>query len=424
MTTQPRRNSGNGLVGGGAPDQDEPFLGAVDSALSRGMQLKRWWERTDAASAYRQRFEFARSSNNSDRSFGFFDVAPIDGQEVAVMGDVEERTFDRPKSSGVEPYRRQLREFVLRYLMRVSDFRRPTAFISSQEATTQQPGPFSLCPSGAMQHQGFGFSQWFYKLRSTGEIGQFDEGCRFQIVDLRELGETYEWIVVRVKIFNFTVQVHPFGNDAPQVVIPLEESSFLVLSRDFIQDVSQPTVGPDGRRTVGRYGFGYAYVKQPPGALLTYGPGEFDVAFQQIDFLVSEDGATRACLTFVANRPVHIAEVPVVPIDWLFRLTNAATFGLGAPLLMPLSQTLGRLTARAGRFDPVTTLVDVANLVTAGQAAERLCISREQLEKTFLLKHFDQHYDFISGALLTWREIPDWTDEASLPDWVRKGLSS
>src|SRR5262245_30468084 len=80
-------------------DQDAFILGEVDSALSRGVQLKQWWERTDAASAYRQRFELARSFNNSDTSFGFFDVAPIDGREVGVMGDVEERIFDRPKSS-------------------------------------------------------------------------------------------------------------------------------------------------------------------------------------------------------------------------------------------------------------------------------------------------------------------------------------
>ena len=200
--------------------------------------------------------------------------------------------------------------------------------------------------------------------------------------------------------------------------------SYLVLSREFIQDDSQPSVGPDGCRTVGRYGFGYAYVKQPPGALITYGPGEFDVAFQQIDFLIAEDGATQAYLSFAANRPVHIAEVPVVPVEWLFRLTNAATFGLGAPLLMPLSDTLGVWAGGAGGFDPVTTIVNVANLLRAGQAAERLCISREQLDKSFLLKHFNQHYDFISGALLTWREIPDWTDESSLPEWVRKGLSS
>ena len=145
------------------------------------------------------------------------------------MGDVERRVFDRPKSSNAKSsdtalYRRQLREFVLRYLMRVGDFHRPSAFIPNQGATTQEPGPFSLCPSGAVQHQGFGYSQWFYKLRRTGEIGRFPEGRRFAIIDLREIGETYEWIVVRVKIFNFTVQVQPFGDDAPQVVIPLEES--------------------------------------------------------------------------------------------------------------------------------------------------------------------------------------------------------
>jgi hypothetical protein len=403
-------------------DVGDRLLQAVASALERGVQLKRWWERTDAASAYQERFELTRDFNESDRSFGFLDVAAIDGESVPVMGDVEERVFDHPKSSATELYRRQLREFVLRYLMRVSDFRPPAAYVSTSSPRSHASLPFSLCPTGAAQDQGFGYSQWFYKSARTGEIGQFDAGSRFQIVDLRELGETYEWIVVRVKIFNFTMTLRPFGDEAPQAVVPLNEWSYLVLSRDFIQDDSRPAVDRDGCRTVGRYGFGYAYVKSPQGGILAYGPGEFDVAFQLINFRIAENGQTRVCLAFTANRPVHIAEMPVLPIDWPLRLANAATVGLGAPLLIPLSNALSRLASPAGRFDPVTTLVDLANLLTAGQAAARFCISRDQLERVFLLKHFKQHYDMVSGALLTWRLIDDWSNEATLPDWVRKGV--
>ena len=77
-----------------------------------------------------------------------------------------------------------------------------------------------------------------------------------------------------------------------------------------------------------------------------------------------------------------------------------------------------------GGFDPLSTAVDLANLFSAGQAKRRFCISREQLEKTFLLKHFDQHYQMINGALQTWREIPDWRNDAALPAWVKTGVSS
>jgi hypothetical protein len=57
-------------------------------------------------------------------------------------------------------------------------------------------------------------------------------------------------------------------------------------------------------------------------------------------------------------------------------------------------------------------------------AAKDLCISKEQLEKDFLVQHFRQHYQMIVGSLTTWRRIPDWLDATSLPDWVRSGVSS
>jgi hypothetical protein len=66
----------------------------------------------------------------------------------------------------------------------------------------------------------------------------------------------------------------------------------------------------------------------------------------------------------------------------------------------------------------------LANAVTGGQAAQQLCISREQLDKDFLVQHFMQHYVTIVGSLLTWRQIPNWLDAAALPDWVVAGRSS
>jgi hypothetical protein len=75
-------------------------------------------------------------------------------------------------------------------------------------------------------------------------------------------------------------------------------------------------------------------------------------------------------------------------------------------------------------FDPVYSFVSLANTLTANQAAQTLCISREQLNKDFLAQHFMQHYVTIVGSLLTWRQIPDWLDRAALPEWVITGRSS
>lgn len=404
-------------------DQDEPVLADVEAALARGLQLRRWWEQVEAADAYRDRFSLVRESNNPDRSFGFFDVAPIDGQTMPVMGEVEERLFDRPKSAPDEAYRPQLREFALKYLMRVSDFRRPAAFAAGRPQATRDLGLLDWCPRGVATQQGFGYSQWFYKRSGTGQIGRFPEDRRFEIVDVREIGPVYEWVVVRVKIFDFTVRLRPFG-PALQFQIPLDESSYLVLSREFIVDDSAPPAKSGGRMTAGRYGFGYAFVKSRGGGPLAYGPGEFDAAFQHIQFEVDGDGESQVRLVFVANRPVQIAAVPILPVDWAVRLTNVATLGMWSSMLTPLAQGLSRLAPLGGTFDPISTLVDAANLVTGGQAARKSCVSREQLEKTFLVQHFMQHYDMISGALQTWRSVLDWTDERSLPDWIRTGISS
>src|SRR5947209_6047357 len=93
---------------------------------------------------------------------------------------------------------------------------------------------------------------------------------------------------------------------------------------------------------------------------------------------------------------------------------------------MPLSeiQLRGCLPTSFGSFDPVYTSVSLANLLTANQAAEQFCISREQLEKDFLAQHFTQHYTTIVGSLLTWRQIPNWLDAQALPEWVVTGRSS
>jgi hypothetical protein len=85
---------------------------------------------------------------------------------------------------------------------------------------------------------------------------------------------------------------------------------------------------------------------------------------------------------------------------------------------------LDRLPFRTAGFDPITAYIAAANLVTGGMAARELCVSREQLEKDFLVQHFGQHYEMLSGSLLTWRRVPDWLDAAALPAWVTTGVSS
>lgn len=405
-------------------DQQHRIALAAPRALDAGRQLKQWLGARCEDNSFFNQFELLRSFNRPDSSFGFFDTAVVGKASSPVLGEVEDRLFDRAKSKGLERYRDVLREFVLRYLLRVSDIGHPVASAGARPQKSQGIAKqISWCDDESPVRDGFGYTQVLYKLRSNGTVGAFPPSRRFQITDLRELTKTYEWIILRVRIFDFSISVNPFGNENPGIAVPLNESSFIVLSSDFLDDQNEPETDSDGRTIVGRYGFGYAFIKGPE-EVLGYGPGQFDVAFQEITFRIYEDGETRVKLAFVANRPKQIMNVPIAPFSWGVSLANAVTLGIAAPLIDFIQPTLSRFPFRLGTFDPVSIGVDLANLSTGNQAARKLCISREQLEKTFLVKHFDQHYQMLNGALQTWREIPDWTDEASLPDWVKTGVSS
>ena len=151
-----------------------------------------------------------------------------------------------------------MRQFVLRYFMRVSDFRQPEGYADSwRPPTSGLFQPLSWCPRPEAELRGFGFQQLFYK-RCGGGIGRFLEEERFAIVDLREIGDTYEWIVVRVNIFDFSFTFAPFGGALPKVIVPLTEDSYLVISRDFVVDETAPALG-----VLGCYGLGYSFIKNP-----------------------------------------------------------------------------------------------------------------------------------------------------------------
>jgi hypothetical protein len=405
-------------------DQDYRILDDVDRYLAAGVQLKQWWGQVDTTNAYTECFKLGLTFNRPDTSFGFFDYAAVDGRTLPVMGNLQDMLYDQPKApsaqtaDAIQWMQAQIREFVLHYFMRVSDFRQPQGFLeNARPAPPPYLRPLSWCPQDDPRLVGFGFSQLFYKLRDTGHIGQFPEEERFAIIDLRELGQKYEWIVVKVRIFDFSFTYMPLGADNPQLVLPLSEASYLVLSRDFITNDEHPA--PD---ILGQYGLGYVFIKNPTSGVLAYGPGQFDAAIELINFRVLTDGTTRVRMVFVANRPERILNLSLDPINWGFTLADLLSFGLTSPLLAPVQSVLARLPFQGGNVDPVYTFIWLVNVLTGGEAAQQLCISKAELDKQFLVKHFMQHYQTIVGTLQTWRQIPDWLDSAALPKWVITGV--
>ncbi len=407
--------------------EQQAVLDSVDLYLRRGLDLKRWWDVTSAGNSFAQKFPLTVSFNRPDESYGFFDVARVDGRDMPIMGNYQCLFYDQPKSPVADKTRAahwmrdQLRRFVLRYFMRVSSFRLPQAFIPFADRRPVPPllSPLSWCPEENPEEIGFGFSQHFYKASGSGRIGAFPESERSAIVDLREIGPRFDWILPHVRIFDFKLTAQPFGPGTPTVVLPLDEGSYLVMNRDFVVDEDAPA--PD---LLGRYGFGYAFIKNPGQSPLAYGPGEFEAAIEIIQFVVDTAGRVRAEAIFVVNRPTRIANVSLNPLDWAYQAATLMTFGASRFFLAPFKQAADLLPGSGLSFDPVTLYVAGANLATAGQAARDFCISLEQLEREFLILHFQQHYQTLVGSLQTWRQITDWlAPEEELPRWVVTGRS-
>ncbi len=180
------------------PPVDRTILTYVERTLADGMELARWWESKDRAGDYAERFDVVREYNPGDRSFGFFDTAVIAGSSLPVMGIVQEMFYDRQKMATGETIRAQLREFVLRYFMRVSHYPHPDAVPAGRRAPASLlQRAISWLPEEEERHVGFGYQQLYYKLRESGRIGKFETAEQGAIVDLREIGLLYDWIVAQ-----------------------------------------------------------------------------------------------------------------------------------------------------------------------------------------------------------------------------------
>lgn len=407
-------------------EQDRAVINSVEGFLNDGLALKRWWEQADATNSYAQQFPLDREFNRPAGAYGFFDQVQLPSGMLPVMGNVQDMFYDQPRSptrqqrESAEWMRDQIRQFVLHYFMRISAFREPEAYVPERRIVPPSYlERFSLCPQEDILRRGFGFRQLYYKLSATGEVGKFPTRERPAIIDLREIGTKYEWIVLRVKIFDFNFTFKPFGPSGPSVSLPLNEQSSLIMSREFIQDEKNPEPG-----VLGRYGMGYAFVRELKPSLTAYGPGEFRAAIETFKFDVSESGEITVRMVFVADRPEKVLNLSLDPVNWTFGLSDLFTFGLTSRLLSPVKSILDRLPTNVATFDPVFPSISALNTLTANQASEVLCISKETLETEFLVKHFMQHYQTMVGSLTTWRQVPDWLDSAALPEWIVAGRSA
>ncbi len=417
---KPEQSAGSGPA---LTDEDRTIIESAKRGLGYGVDLRTWWEEVDKADSYTDRytetFVFRRPD---DTSFGFFEEAQIRTGKIPVIGDVQKMRFDRPKTgTSAEEMRKQVREYVLKYFMRVSDFREPQPV--PETGKPELPAflkPLSRCPSGEYKKQGFGYSQMYYRLRDSGQEGRFSTQEQDAIIDLRRLEDEYEWIIVRNPIVDFGFNFAPLGVNGPQIKIPIPAANHLILSRDTVTFDENP-----GGGLIGRYGIGYAFVRDPgkPG-MFAYGPGQLEPALELLTWEVRESGAVDVKMTFVSSSPEALINVSVNPLQWGLGIADLVSFGTSSRLLGGVQEMVDRLPFSDARINPIVPSVNMLNLMTGNAADKYFCMSKRQLEKELLHIHFMQHYNAVLGSLQTWRQFADWTDADTLPAWVKSGVSA
>ena len=435
--TSEARSSEEPIRAGARPrldKEDREILSAARRALDVAVDLRRWWEEVDRDDAYTDRYqETSVFRRPEDTSFGFFEDAQLSKGKQAIIGNVQRMRYDRTKSGmSAREMQRQIREFVLKYFMKVSDYRQPQPVPEPDQAELPEIlSYFDRRPDEDFKTGGFGYSQLYYRLQESGEEGRFPSQAPARhgsaelppedaIIDLHKLQDTFDWIVVRNPIANFGFDFNPLGDDGPQIRIPVKAANHLVLSRDTI------TIDEEKRDGIlGRYGIGYGFIRDPgrPG-MLAYGPGQLEPALQLIIWEVTDEGDVFVRMTFVSRAPEAVLNVPVNPLMWGFTVADMVAPDTTDGVLKPFKRLAEAMPFSDVMVDPILPSVKALNALSGGAAEKYFGISERDLSKEMLYLHFLKHYDAVLGSLQTWRQYRDWSDPSSLPDWVKTGVSS
>src|SRR5215472_7983151 len=337
------------------------ILRDVDRALADGMRLYRWWENKEAHRSFRTSFRFLKDVTPPDRCFGFFDEAEISSGPIGVMGLVQEMGFDRPKAGTAEQARDQVREFVLRYFLRVTNVRppQPDSQLGIGSLTGPLLGLLRLGPPRTDIEEGFRYTQLYYKEAGTGRIAAFPASEGRNIMDLRDLGAKLEWIILSARPFDYELDIAPIGPAGPRLVLPLPDTPVLAINPQMVIDQEYPAPG-----VLGRYGFTYALLDDPDiRGPQVYGPAQYKACFQTIQFEALDTGESRVRLAFTGNIPDKILDVKIDPIGLALKTSDFFSFGLTSRLLEPAQGLLAKRPV-LGSFDPLLGFISMANIAT------------------------------------------------------------
>ncbi len=398
---------------------DRAILEGVDTAIAQGRDLRQWWNGVRKPDGLRERFPVARQIHRPDWNYGFLEKANLRQGRLPVAGVIQDQLYDYPKVPGgmksvdANWIRDQVKEFMLRYFMRLTHAAAPPPIAR----VPKKPPPdsvkhLSMCDEDGPDAYGWGYEQCYYKLKRTSEIGKFPDDQRYETVDLLEIGRKYSWIVYAVNIFHFDLTIKLAGPKGPKVVIPQMQKVYAVLTPDYVVSEENPRPG-----VLGEYGYGYSVVPNPNDkGVFAAGPSSIQNTLETLRLTVLESGEVRAHMDFITPLPARILDFE--PVEWSFRLADALSFGMASSMLAPLKRVAKGFEPEIA---PVYTGVWLLNQLTAGMASEAFCINKEQLFKQLMILHFTDVYNMYNLSASHFRMVPDWTDAKKVPEWARRG---
>lgn len=381
-------------------DNDKAILANVDTAIRQGRELNLWWQGNKSAVT---RIPFMRQLHNPPEwNYGFLENAVTSAGSLPVAGVIQCQLYSSPGGPGakitkpdLEFISSQAHEFMMRHFMRLTSADDPAAASRS----------------------GWGYRQVYYKLAKDGKIRKFPENQQTKIVDLREIGPVYDWIVFQVRIFGFDISIDLSPGEGPKLQVNTEQPVYTVLTPDFVVQHPKSGIHPARDGIVATYGYGYSVVPDTTRqSIIAALPSAIDNTLETLRLDVHEDGRVWACMDFITPQPAKILNTD--PVSLGFRVADFFSFGTASRVLAPLKKALTEIVPSP---DPVYTGISLLNAATANAASDYLSIDKRHLFMKLMALHYTDVYDMYNLSASHFRQVDDWTDTASLPDWARFG---
>lgn len=303
----------------------------TETAIDRGRYLMNWWS-ADAADL--KTFDIPIRDEHLVEIKAFFDTVESDSEAISVMGCLQTARFPMKENP-------EANEVPLE------------AFIKSAFATNARWSH----PNG--RPAGFGYEALLHKLKKTAQVKRFVNGTDASALDLSAVGSTYDWMMMRVDIYDF-LRATPMKWFAGPLAKLLKEAAYVVTHEIFAAPVGAPPPG-----TVAECLFGYAFLPCAcTSAPFGFGPGHFHAAIKQFRFSLLETGDLEIRLSFI---------------------------------VAPRSQKVLDLWG----IDPVYKIVGVCNGLTLGRLGIKQ-VAHDWFDRNFLTVHGMVHHNLLIGMEDFW----------------------